>query len=121
MADSRIPHWLTGVWQRLSIETADGQKDTTTQVVYIQTPSCYADIRIPGGDEDFLFQNRLTLCNKASFTELSEPEIAALARQQGFAGVTEFNQSVCCWHRYMITNRFQQSEILAYCTEREIS
>ena len=37
---------LVGVWQRRSIEK-DGQKDTTTQVIWLQTPKCFGDIRIP--------------------------------------------------------------------------
>ena len=88
-----LPTWLTGVWQRLSIETVDGTRDTTTQVFYLQTPSWYGDIRIPG--------NRPNLRAYSSLKELTYDDALALARQQGFSGTAALDNDVCQWHRYI--------------------
>jgi hypothetical protein len=92
MFDKPLPNWLTGVWRRLSIETVDGC-DKTTQVFWLQTHSCFGDIRIPA--------NRPNLKEKSSFEELNKTEKIALSKQQGFAGITTFEEATCRWHRYI--------------------
>lgn len=90
---NQVPEQLTGVWRRLSIETENGQRDTTTQVIYLQTSSHFADIRIPGDRPD--------LSTKTTLAELPESEKIALSKQQGFAGITAVSDSICQWHRYI--------------------
>jgi hypothetical protein len=89
---STIPTWLAGVWKRLSLETEDG-RDTTTQVIYLQTPSCYGDLRIP--------VDRPELGDRTSLTDLTTAEILALSKQQGFSGIAIVNDNRCQWHRYI--------------------
>lgn len=92
MIASTVPDWLRGLWRRLSIETPDGQRDTQTQVFYLQTSSCFADLRLPFDRPDL---------RQASFSSLTQAEIVALSRQQGFAGITQFEQGQCQWVRYI--------------------
>lgn len=89
---SAVPDWLRGLWQRLSIETADGQRDAETQVFYLQTSSCFGDLRLPGDRPDL---------KQASFSSLTRNDIFALSRQQGFAGIAQFEQGCCQWLRYI--------------------
>lgn len=84
---------LVGVWRRRSIETEDSQKDTTTQVFWLQTHSCFGDIRIP--------LHRPACLERRSISELSELEAIALSGQQGFGGITEVEGCTCQWHRYI--------------------
>jgi hypothetical protein len=92
MMRNPVPDWLLGVWTRLSIETADGQPDTETQVFYLQTPTCFGDLRIPGDRPDL---------RQANFSSLTQMEALALSQQQGFAGITQFEQGYCQWMRYI--------------------
>jgi hypothetical protein len=84
---------LVGVWRRRSIETEDGQKDTTTQVFWLQTHSCFGDIRIP--------IDRNPCLGRSSLNELTEFEAIALSQQQGFAGITQVKGTTCQWHRHI--------------------
>lgn len=89
---STVPDWLRGLWKRVSIETPDGQRDTQTQVFYLQTSSCFGDLRVPIDRPDL---------KHASFPGLTQKDVAALARQQGFAGITQFEQGQGQWLRYI--------------------
>jgi len=94
MFQKSVPGWLVGVWRRLSIEdfSADGQinRDTTTQVLWLQTPSGFADIRVPA--------NRPAV---DGFDALSEQTAIALSKQDGFAGITRSDGQTCEWHHAM--------------------
>jgi hypothetical protein len=92
MMASAVPDWLRGLWKRLSIETGDGQRDTETQVFYLQTSTCFGDLRIPIDRPDL---------TQASFSSLALADALALSRQQGFAGITQFEQGCCQWMRYI--------------------
>jgi hypothetical protein len=84
---------LVGVWRRRSIETEDGQKDTTTQVFWLQTHTCFGDIRIP---------LHRSICSEHYFVnELSALEAITLSGQQGFGGITHVEGSTCQWHRHI--------------------
>jgi hypothetical protein len=87
-----VPDWLTGLWKRLSIETADGQRDTETQVFYLQTSACFGDLRVPIDRPDL---------KQANFSSLTQNDVFALTRQQGFAGIAQFEQEQCQWVRYI--------------------
>lgn len=82
---------LVGVWRRRSIETSDGHKDTTTQVFWLQTHSCFGDIRIP--------IDRVPCLGHRSLDELTEEAAIALSHQQGFGGITHVEGETCQWHR----------------------
>jgi hypothetical protein len=84
---------LVGVWRRRSIQTDNGHKDTTTQVFWLQTHSCFGDIRIP--------LNRPLCSEHHSVYELSALEAIALSSQQGFGGITHVEGSTCQWHRHI--------------------
>lgn len=85
-----VPDHYLGVWQRLSLENAAGV-DTATRVYWLQTPVLHADIRVPANRPDF--------SGKQSLQDLSIDELKLLARQQGFAGVTQVTGDICEWYR----------------------
>lgn len=89
-----VPDWMRGLWRRLSIETEEGQRDTDTQVFYLQTSLCFGDLRIPGNRPDL---------SRSSFSFLTPAEALLLAQQHGFAGIVQFDQgnpqSRCQWIR----------------------
>lgn len=80
----------TGAWQRDWIRRHGGALDARIAVRYVQTPSVFGDLRIPGDRPD--------VSPAASFAELSEDQLAALARQDGFAGVTTVDGADATWH-----------------------
>lgn len=87
-----VPNWMKGLWRRLSIEV-DGQRDTETQVFYLQTSLCYGDLRIPGDRPDL---------SRSSFSSLAGAGVLSLSQQQGFAGIVQFEQGNphrCHWIR----------------------
>lgn len=85
-----VPAELVGVWRRRSLVTPDG-RDETTQVVWVQTESWYADLRIPAGPLVRTDVRRLEDCNAV--------ELVALAQIQGFAGQLSVDGGVCSWRR----------------------
>ena len=84
------PHYR-GVWQRLSLQVAGGERDTSTQVYWLQTPSLYGDIRVPADRPDF--------SGRRSLQDFDDTELAWLTRQKGFAGLLEAEGDICRWHR----------------------
>lgn len=66
-------------------------EDTTSQVVWMQPQSWHADIRVPASRPSFAGKTRLD--------QLNGTELLELAKQQGFAGVTEVKGEVCRWLR----------------------
>ncbi len=79
-----------GLWRRTLLR-APGVEDTTTQVYWLQTSSWHADIRVPA--------DRPVLSGRTGLAALNAQEMRALARQQGFAGITEVEADLCRWHR----------------------
>ena len=71
---------LWGCWQRNWIEFADGRRDATTFVVWLQLPSLMADIRIAADRPDMRARGALSEC---SLTELH-----ALAGSESSSGFT---------------------------------
>jgi hypothetical protein len=80
----------TGAWQRDWIRRHGGPPDASTEVRYVQTPSVFGDLRIPGDRPD--------VSPAASLAELSDEQLAALAHQNGFAGVTTMDGANATWH-----------------------
>ncbi len=69
---------LAGVWTR-SLLLADGVRDETTRVVWLQGATWFADLRQPADLPDF--------AHVRGVADLTAADCRALARQQGFAGV----------------------------------
>lgn len=75
-----VPPALRCVWRRSLLRVPGTADDTTTTVFWLQAARWHADIRIPAGRPDFSGVQRLEDC--------SDAQLAWLATQQGFAGVT---------------------------------
>ena len=75
-----VPPALRCVWRRSLLRAPGTADDTTTTVFWLQAARWHADIRIPAGRPDFSGVQRLEDC--------SDAQLAWLATQQGFAGVT---------------------------------
>jgi hypothetical protein len=80
----------TGAWQRDWIRRHGGAPDRGVTVRYVQTPSVFGDVRIRADRPD--------LGHATSFADLSDGELAALANQHGFAGVTTVDGANATWH-----------------------
>ena len=87
--EESVPDWLMGLWRRLSIEE-NGERDTTTQVYWLQTASGFADIRIPA--------ERPAV---ESLVGLTPEQATGLSQQDGFAGITRLIGDQCEWHHAM--------------------
>jgi hypothetical protein len=85
-----VPSRYLGVWKRTLLEQG-GEQDTSSFVLWMQTEREHADIRIPAARPDF--------SNCADLEDCSAEQLHWLATQQGFAGTTEVNSSICQWHR----------------------
>jgi hypothetical protein len=80
----------TGAWQRDWIRRHGGAPDATVTVRYVQTPSVFGDVRIR--------VDRPAMTGASSFADLSDDQLAALARQNGFAGITTITGVNATWH-----------------------
>ena len=85
-----VPLSYLGVWKRSLLTTGSGHRDKTTLVLWLQTHSLFADLRIPVPVPAEGCEN---------LQECSEQQLLQLAQQQGFAGVTEVCGDICTWHR----------------------
>ena len=52
MVAATVPDLMLGCWKRAWIEFADGTRDDTTTVVWLQTESLMADVRIAADRPD---------------------------------------------------------------------
>lgn len=84
-----VPDKYLGVWQRSHLETAQ-VRDSESLVLWLQTGHWHADLRIPARRPDFSGITRLVDC--------SDEQLAWLATQQGFCGVTQVEGEQCSWH-----------------------
>lgn len=88
-AANAIPSWLLGTWTREWINRR-GTQTNALDVHYLQTPSIFADVRFP--------RDRSDMSHAKSFDDLSDAELAQLARQRGFAGRTTVAGLISTWH-----------------------
>lgn len=86
-----VPADLTGLWRREVITTPAGYRDETTRVLWLQTRSWYADIRISA--------DRPTPAGATGFADFVDAELLQLAAIQGFAGQLSAADGVCLWRR----------------------
>lgn len=82
---------LTGLWTRSLIAWPDGRRDSTTQVLWLQGPGFYADLRQPEGLPDFSRTRRLA--------DVTDEQLTWLARQEAFAGELHFDGDCFEWKR----------------------
>jgi hypothetical protein len=82
------PIWLHGIWSRDWIEKK-GIKSNTLEVHYLQTPTYFADMRIP--------RDRSGVAAAKSFADLTDEQLRSLARQNGFTGRTTVAGMVATW------------------------
>jgi hypothetical protein len=88
-ASAALPSWFTGAWTREWIDRK-GTRSDLYDVRYIQTPTLFADLRIP--------RDRPQLSHAASFADLTDADLRVLARQRAFAGVTTLSGELATWH-----------------------
>jgi hypothetical protein len=87
-SDAQLPAWLWGEWSRDWILRGK-VKSSTLDVHYLQTPTYFADIRIPKVRSDFSAVK--------SFADLTDQQLRLLAGQNGFAGRTTLAGTVATW------------------------
>lgn len=82
---------LPGLWTRSMIAWPDGRRDISTAVTWLQGESLYIDLRQPANRPDF--------SAVAGLRDLTQPQIAWLATQEGFAGVLDREDEYFVWRR----------------------
>lgn len=88
-AGPALPSWFTGVWTREWIERK-GVRSDLLDVRFLQTPSLFADLRIP--------RDRPAFAQAKSFADLTDADLLQLARQRGFTGSTTVSDARATWH-----------------------
>nr|QQZ50919.1 hypothetical protein JKL49_06655 [Phenylobacterium glaciei] len=73
------------------ITTPKGYRDETTRVLWLQTRSWYADIRVKA--------DRPKREGATGFAEYTDAELIQMAAVQGFAGELSATGNVCLWRR----------------------
>jgi hypothetical protein len=81
VAEVTVPDLMIGCWKRAWIEFADGTRDDTTTVVWLQTESLMADVRIAADRGD--------LSGRAGLNECTIDELRVLAAADASSGFTE--------------------------------
>ena len=87
-----VPDRYLGVWRRSLLETPHGH-DSESAVFWLQTRHWHADLRIPVHRPDFSGITCLSDCD--------DKQLAWLATQQGFCGLTQVDGEYCTWHRQL--------------------
>ncbi|HTC44960.1 MAG TPA: hypothetical protein VK696_07925 [Steroidobacteraceae bacterium] len=82
---------MPGMWRRALIIQADGTRDSTTQVRWLQAQSLFVDLRQGAALPDFLTVRCLN--------DLTPGDCAQLAQQEGFAGRFGFDGDCFEWLR----------------------
>ena len=75
-----VPPQMMGCWHRRSIRFREGEEDTTTRVIWLQTASGMGDMRIPA--------DRVDLSQRADLATCSADELVALSNQDCGSGIT---------------------------------
>ncbi len=88
---AHVPPELTGLWRREVITTPKGYRDETTRVLWLQTRSWYADIRVKA--------DRPTREGATGFADYTDAELIQMAGVQGFSGELTATGDVCLWRR----------------------
>lgn len=88
---SMVPSAYVGLWRRDELVDAQGARDDTTEVYWLQSHGLYVDLRIPAGRPDFRLDWLVADCPPHHREWLS--------RQEGFAGVLDVQGDLCHWQR----------------------
>lgn len=86
-----VPPELRGLWRREVITMPKGYRDETTAVLWLQTRSWYADIRVKA--------DRPRREGATGFADYADAELIEMADVQGFAGELIATGNVCLWRR----------------------
>ncbi len=78
---------VQGLWRRLWLR-AGGREDAATEVHWLQAGALHVDLRLPEG-----------MPEGARLSDLDAAGLRAVARAEGFAGVTSVERGVCTWTR----------------------
>jgi len=84
----QLPRWLWGEWNRDWIQRGKS-RSSTLDVHYLQTPTYFADIRIP--------KARAGLAAAKSFADLTDQQLQLLASQNGLTGLTALVGTAATW------------------------
>jgi hypothetical protein len=84
----QLPTWLWGEWSRDWILRGKS-KSSTLDVHSLQTPTYFADLRIP--------KARAGLSAAKSFADLTDQQLRLLAGQKGFTGLMTLAGAVATW------------------------
>lgn len=84
-----VPTWLQGTWTREWLQEGK-EKSNTLDVHYLQTPTYFADVRVP--------RDRAGLSNARSFADLTDEQLRLLSSQMGYAGRTTIKGTIATWH-----------------------
>jgi allophanate hydrolase len=82
---------LTGHWQRSLLATADGRRDTTTRVSWLQAGRLYVDLRLPVPAPE--------TPGVSCLRDLDRTQARALAQAEGFAGRLVADGTWARWER----------------------
>ena len=74
-----VPPQMMGCWHRRSIRFSEGEEDTTTRVIWLQTASGMGDMRIPA--------DRVDLSHRTDLSTCSSDELGARSNQDSGAGI----------------------------------
>lgn len=88
---SSVPPAYVGLWRRDEIVDAQGVRDVTTEVYWLQSHGRYVDLRIPAARPDFSLA--------PPFLAWSAGHRDWLGRQEGFAGTLDVQGDLCHWQR----------------------
>mgnify|MGYP001203858690 CR=1 FL=1 len=87
-SDAQLATWLWGEWSRDWILLGES-KSSPLDVHYLQTPTYFADIRIP--------KQRSSMSTAKSFADLTDQQLRQLTAQNGFTGLTTLAGNVATW------------------------
>ncbi len=87
-SETPLPKWLWGVWTRDWILVGQS-KSSPLDVHYLQTPTFFADIRIP--------KERSGFSTAKSFADLTDQQLRQLASQNGLTGLTTLVGNIATW------------------------
>jgi hypothetical protein len=80
-----VPDHMIGCWIRRCIQFADGTRDTTTRVIWVQTASGMGDMRIRA--------DRLPMPHRAGLDDCSDSELLSLSDQDCSCAMTVLDET----------------------------
>lgn len=107
-----VPEACRGLWRR-EVITAPGFRDETTRVLWLQTETWYADLRVPIDRPG----PPTSGAKVEGFGAYSEAELIALARMQGFAGQLSVAGDVFFWRRDLDVQPASEDRDEARCSQ----